>query len=404
MLVKTGIISLPFYGKTYYLDLSNTNHPISECNENKHFELEINNSSEDDPYFVVFVTDDCNMKCDYCFNSRRKASQLSLKPQYSIDDFVTFLNKYFVGQDVGIRFFGGEPLLNKDWIYKFVNRLSDEGINVEYNVFTNATLISDEFLDFAEENKFKFYVSIDGGVDRYKGELFGDKISCGIYKLLERHINTVARMVWIPNDKRSLTSLIIKGFNTGVRVVSFTFEWGKSNLDEIQYTEQIKEFADFYVDKVLHHDFRYIGVAPFIRYITKWITKEGYNAYSCAAGRSMYSISTDGSCYPCQCFDKNTKYSSGSIFNLKKNVFGNISAEQIEPCSSCDVRFFCKARCYADAFYTTGDIKRMNASRCKAEKTIIGASAYILAMLQEHPKEYNGFKMLVEKVSRIYKD
>ena len=99
--------------------------------------------------------------------------------------------------------------------------------------------------------------------------------------------------------QETLVDLIKQTAEKGVKSISITLPWGME-YDDHTFSCQLEDFADFYLQNLADHNFRYIGVAPFINYISKWIGGESYNASFCAAGKSMVSIATDGSCYPCR--------------------------------------------------------------------------------------------------------
>ena len=62
---------------------------------------------DDDPYFVVYTTDVCNMRCSYCFNEiDKQKSNIRSTPSYKPEDFVKLIHSNFPNRKINIRFFG----------------------------------------------------------------------------------------------------------------------------------------------------------------------------------------------------------------------------------------------------------------------------------------------------------
>lgn len=118
---------------------------------------------------IVNLTDQCNLRCPYCFtcHNERKASLDVLKGT------VDFLIKE--GERVGypkqaeksIAFFGGEPMLMYDsLIVPFIHWIEDSGVAKEYNftfsITTNGTLLNEERIKFLWSHNIPILLSIDG--------------------------------------------------------------------------------------------------------------------------------------------------------------------------------------------------------------------------------------------------
>ena len=70
------------------------------------------------------------------------------------------------GTRAGIVFFGGEPLLKKDLIYKAIDyceaKSSETGVKFSCKMTTNGTLLDEEFLKRASKAGMKIGLSFDG--------------------------------------------------------------------------------------------------------------------------------------------------------------------------------------------------------------------------------------------------
>ena len=87
-------------------------------------------------------------------------------------------------------------------------------------------------------------------------------------------------MVWIPSESETLKDLVVDAFDSGINAVSITLPWGEKRENSL-VEDQINELTEFYISQIIKHNFKYIGVAPFVSYISKWILNQNYNAISC---------------------------------------------------------------------------------------------------------------------------
>lgn len=97
---------------------------------------------------------------------------------------------------------------------------------------------------------------------------------------------------------------------------------------------------------------------------------------NCGAGKSIISIDTDGSIYPCHMLHT-PELKMGNILetDLKKenlnheamNKVEHANVDQIKGCNSCEHRYFCSAGCRARSFYKHGDLIHQD-SYCELSK------------------------------------
>ena len=104
---------------------------------------------------IIILTYDCNFRCTYCDIHKRKEDM-------SPDIFELSLS-YLQNSGYSIekmKFFGGEPLLRQSQIKEAVVVLDSYVEN--FYVTTNASLLSDDFIIFAKDNRLNITVSLDG--------------------------------------------------------------------------------------------------------------------------------------------------------------------------------------------------------------------------------------------------
>lgn len=109
--------------------------------------------------YVVNITDNCNLKCKYCFSHANKKviSLDTLKQVYYSMDFTL--------PQIDLSLFGGEPLLHfYDIIKPFIEWLVEQphSDKIAVGITSNATLINEEILRFLKGHNISFLLSLDG--------------------------------------------------------------------------------------------------------------------------------------------------------------------------------------------------------------------------------------------------
>lgn len=383
--------------QSLYLNISNKDNPISRVKSKYLEEVYIDKPEEYKPYFVIYVTNDCNKNCIYCFNKLNR-KPTNINPTYSVDTLINFILS-FNSPEIGIRFFGGEPILNFKFIKKTIESIKKTNIIANYDIFTNGELLTTKQLNYLKDNNCKIYISLPGSkkeIDDF------DQLDAAIQnKIIE--LNPFGRMVWVPSKKQSLKDLIKYSIDKGYEIISFTLEWGKYDYSDSKSLiyKDLDEVARWYVENVNDKNFKYIGLHPFSGYIAKWLSGE-YNSRACGCGDSMFSISTDGKIYPCHAFNENREYCSGEIEDLNvKRLFKSRLLTNSASCKNCDYNIFCKAKCYADFYFYNANMNHVNPFKCDYEKYIIYLSAKILYLISIGDN-YKMYKYLIKRGSKKY--
>ncbi|MFA8435687.1 MAG: radical SAM peptide maturase [Marinifilaceae bacterium] len=150
------------------------------------------------------ITDACNLNCKYCgygefYNDYDTRTNHQLNHQYAIN-LINYLvrlwnsnSNYSHQKVVYISFYGGEPLLNMEFIkliVHYIESLHSKNIRFKYSITTNGILL-DKYMDFLVEQKFNILISLDGNKSNnayrvnHNGVNSFDKIYTNA-KLLER--------------------------------------------------------------------------------------------------------------------------------------------------------------------------------------------------------------------------
>lgn len=122
-------------------------------------------------YLVIQLTQNCNLRCDYCVYSGDYKTRGHNKKRISFEiakkgmDYLISHSRESKRLMVG--FYGGEPLLEFRLIKKCVDymKAKAEGKEISYSLTTNGTLLSEEIVEFFNENNVRMVISLDGPKD-----------------------------------------------------------------------------------------------------------------------------------------------------------------------------------------------------------------------------------------------
>ena len=104
--------------------------------------------------YIIHLTDKCNMNCKYCYE-HKKDKEISFD---NIKKLVDNIVENDTSKSTVLSFYGGEPLLKFEMIkdtIEYVNS-KEKKIDFMYSITTNGTLITDEVIDFFNDNNFVF--------------------------------------------------------------------------------------------------------------------------------------------------------------------------------------------------------------------------------------------------------
>jgi uncharacterized protein len=111
---------------------------------------------------TINVANECYGDCVYCYqvgsDFGRNTGLMNLEVAEKVTTFL--IEKYNnIGQ---VSFFGGEPTLNFNAIELIVTKLLTNGLSPKFDITTNASNISEKFIELFLKYNFKVIISIDG--------------------------------------------------------------------------------------------------------------------------------------------------------------------------------------------------------------------------------------------------
>jgi uncharacterized protein len=127
------------------------------------------------PQITFEVTDTCNLKCTYCGYGKfysdydnREDKMLPVEKAFALLNYINQLlessQNVSYNRNIFVSFYGGEPLLNMDFIRKIVSHVENIDCKTRtfsYAMTTNALLLH-KYMDFLVEKDFHLLISLDG--------------------------------------------------------------------------------------------------------------------------------------------------------------------------------------------------------------------------------------------------
>ncbi len=357
---------------------------------------------------IVKPTHDCNISCRHCYiDEAAESGTMTESTLYN-----TLFQSSQNAKDGSVQFIwhGGEPLLMGLGFYQKVSEMSDElrakGYNIGNSIQTNGILITDEWLDFIEEERdFRLGLSLDGpkeisdatrvycdgtsafddilrGIRKVKSRKQGDKVRKGafgggaIVTLNRHHLGRIKE-----------TYDFFKSEEINMKVNPLV-NCGRASLNEDlritpkNYGDSMVELFDLWVE-----DYETIDIEPFTMIMGNLLTGKpvGCN-YSTSCRENYVSIGPNGEVYPCGRFNGNLDFLMGNVNDengltnalnsqVSQNLF-EMRQESSLGCGNCDYIAVCNGGCMHNAF-VAGDIRGKD-EYCFAYKKIFNHVAQFL--------------------------
>ncbi|MBR1691358.1 MAG: radical SAM protein [Lachnospiraceae bacterium] len=313
--------------------------------------------------FSIWVTGKCNMRCKYCYVEEKKIFEnMDLS---KIDKIVDFILHICDDKDLQINFFGGEPLLNYDFIKAFIEKMECRlDVGIEYYMTTNGTIVSDEIVSFIKEKRIKLSLSWDGCKEANDlNRVFIDgggtfsKIKCAYHIYREGGIDDIRVRATFNKDtykyiKESVDEFISTDTEISVLFVPDYFDtrWTSEDINELyKIAEIVRKYENISI----------CGEAS-------------YRCCRCSGGISSFHIYLDGKIYPCSfvvseplfCIgDLNRGLNTSAIHKLAQRYTQSLSG-----CEDCDYQYGCLSyKCRYLNYSLTGKMNKASAIVCGFE-------------------------------------
>lgn len=328
---------------------------------------------------VLNVNTGCNLSCTYCYkedldkpSAGKKMSAATAEASVQM-----LLEESPDEQRYSVVFFGGEPLSNRPLIEHMVaycERLfAEAGKQVEFIMTTNATLLTEQIVDWLDAHRFGLSVSIDGPKtvhDRNRITVGGqgtyDVVRRKVDMLLSRYRSRpVGARVTLTRGITDVETIWNHLFNElGFAEVGFapvtSGDMASFNLtgeELVQVFSNMKALGRRYLEAALEH--RSIGFSNLHQLITD--IHEGHKkALPCGAGLKMLAVDHEGELNLCHRFTGSSLPTFGNVHQgVKQAQLNDFLSQRLDRsgtgCESCRIRNLCSGGCYHESYARYGD-------------------------------------------------
>lgn len=328
---------------------------------------------------VLNMTTGCNLACGYCYKE-----DLATPKNGEDMDFRTAVEAIELllaeshGRDrVNIVFFGGEPLRKFKEIQAIVahaeRRCAEAGKIADFSLTTNATLLTEEIVDWLDAHRFGLAISMDGpkAIHDLRRLTVGGR---GSYDLVAKKVRmTLDRYRSRPVGARvTLTAGVtdVEAIHHHLRDELGFAEVGYApvtagdnaifNLNEAELAEV---FAGFKRLGLAYRDAAVKGHNTGFSNLHQLMTDlhDGTRkALPCGAGVGMLAVDKDGGLNLCHRFTGSDLPTFGNVHDgIAKEQLGDFVGQRLDRegthCATCHIRNLCAGGCYHESYARYGD-------------------------------------------------
>lgn len=245
-------------------------------------------------FLIASITSSCNLHCTGCYSRANDACSDDEPVNQLTDD--EWMDIFIQARDMGISFIvlaGGEPMLRKDVLVK-----ASEIPEILFPVFTNGTLMDDEYFKLFDENRNLVpVISIEGDrkiTDLRRGEGVFNSLVNAMDLMKDKNIIFGASLTFTKNNLTSLVSdeYISKLRDAGCKVVFF-IEYVPMNEDtaDMAPSDSEREILFGEIDRLRskYDDMIFLSFPG----------DEKTSGGCLAAGRGFFHINSHGGAEPC---------------------------------------------------------------------------------------------------------
>lgn len=339
------------------------------------------------------VTNNCNLRCPYCFENNKNELKMSKETIEVVLDkcYENYLGSGNTQYAFNVNFFGGEPFLNFDVIEHAMKHAREKNYKMTFGVTSNLTILTDYMIDIIEEYDLGILVSIDGIKkihDRNRCNSY-DKVKENVQKLMNRHLGYLleARMTILPEDVDdlldSVKSIVDMGIVNIAPVPVTDVHWTSEQLLKLE--NNLKKVWDWTID-IYNDDENKKNIS--IKFIEDYLEEVlmiplvEHQKKVCSAGTfTSCSIGVTGDILPCHqrhsVKDNYEKLVMGNILtddDIKQIEFNNCTIEGAFDCNTCIAYSICKGGCPSENYTRNGNGNKMNEVQCMITSILAGVA------------------------------
>ena len=312
---------------------------------------------------MLYVTEDCNLRCTYCFVKKTPRTMTTETAHKTVD---YFRSRAISGnlRDLGLTFFGGEPFLAMDVIEEIVrySRVRKRGIHkrIHFSATTNATIATPRAERLIKDTNMALLVSVDGGEDAMESRPFlgggspMKAVSRNLKRLVDWSPSVIARMTYHP-EALDLKKNVERVFEMGAPGVCLCpvqeSDW-RGYEDRLE--EAYQEIAEWFIKEALQGRFLPLEITWQQLRLTHSMKMGGSRPNRpCGVGTKLIGVDPDGHVMPCHMYLYRKQDWFGTVddthFPPEREKYVQISSRDLLGCDTCVAEKICGGGCRAVA-------------------------------------------------------
>ena len=325
-------------------------------------------------FFIVDLTQNCNLHCRYCFREQTKRNEsASTNEILKICEYILDYCKKYSIHNFHIQPWGGEPLLALDNIFIMQDYFKQNKLFPKFSIETNATLITPQIAENLFRRKISVGISIDGYEDIHNiqrpfnnGKGTFKKVIDGIHNLKEAgytYFGTISVITSLSVDHiEDIMDKMVKEF--GIMNLKFNLARVDKNSCLNVPNSKIPEFIDKLINKLimLIEEGYPVTEGNILERVYNLLLRRERNickSRGCMGGKRMVSFNRKGLIFPCEMTDY-PEESIGNIYDRKdlielvrnatlKNPY--FEEHKISECKTCPWWYYCRGGCHTAIKY-----------------------------------------------------
>lgn len=357
---------------------------------------------------VLNVNTGCNLSCTYCYKedltTPSKGEKMALET--AVQSVEMLLRESPDQRNYNVVFFGGEPLTNMPLIREMVayceKRFAEHGATVDFTLTTNATLLTEDLVDWFNEHRFGLTISMDGPKamhDKNRITVGGQ----GTYDVVRRKVEMLLKRYTARPIGCRVT--LTRGITDVERIYDHLsgemgfFEVGfgpvtSGDIADFNLTgeELVEVFAGMkrlglrYLEAALRNE--NFGYGNMHQMLTD-MYEGNKKLVPCGAGLKLLAVDKDGGLNLCHRFTGSDMPLFGDVKNgIDREALGEFVEKRLDRtntgCSTCRIRNLCSGGCYHESYAKYGDPTHPSYHYCDLMRDWVdfGVEVYSRIMLE----------------------
>lgn len=357
---------------------------------------------------VLNITTGCNLACGYCYKEDLDTPKAARDMEFAtaVQSVDLLIAQAKDRPRINVVFFGGEPLRRMAFIRDVVAYAEDAAAKarkvVDFSLTTNATLLTEDIVDYLNAHNFSLAISMDGPKalhDKRRLTVGGR----GTYDVVAKKVRmTLARYTARPIGARvTLTAGVVDveaihahlkdelGFaEVGYAPVTAgdnaIFNLSEDELQEV--FAAFKRMGAKYLEAALQG--RNTGFANLHQLLTD-LHEGTRKALPCGAGVGLLAVDKDGELNLCHRFTGSDMPTFGNVTTgIAGDRLGAFLDKRLDRdgthCATCRIRNLCAGGCYHESYARYGDPQHPTYHYCDIMRDWVDFGIEVYAQIREH--------------------